>query len=78
MLFKIRGDAETLHSIVNPLSQVLGYPCPCLIHPLNQQRRPCHGSEFDPSGKVIRGPAARNLTSYPTKAEDQSILVKLG
>jgi cytochrome b6-f complex iron-sulfur subunit len=39
---------------------------------------PCHGSKFDPSGKVIRGPAARNLTGYPAKAEDQSILVKLG
>jgi len=38
---------------------------------------PCHGSEFDPSGKVISGPAARNLTSYPAKAEEQSILVKL-
>lgn len=38
---------------------------------------PCHGSEFDPSGKVIQGPAGRALTRYPVKIEDQTILVKL-
>lgn len=28
---------------------------------------PCHGSEFDGSGNVIKGPAARKLTTYTTK-----------
>lgn len=39
---------------------------------------PCHGSEFDSSGKVIQGPAGRPLINYPVKIEDQTILVKLG
>ena len=34
---RIGGDAETLYSIGDPLSQVLGYSCPCLIHPQTQQ-----------------------------------------
>ncbi len=38
---------------------------------------PCHGAKFDAQGQVAQGPAAKGLTSYTVKVEDQSILVKL-
>jgi cytochrome b6-f complex iron-sulfur subunit len=27
---------------------------------------PCHGSQYDPSGRVVRGPAAAPLSQYPS------------
>ncbi|MFO1477455.1 MAG: Rieske (2Fe-2S) protein [Verrucomicrobiota bacterium] len=32
---------------------------------------PCHGSTFDPSGRVTEGPAQRDLPSYPVSVDDQ-------
>lgn len=38
MLLKIRGNAETLNSIVTSLPQILGCAGSSLIHSINQQR----------------------------------------
>ncbi len=37
---------------------------------------PCHGSEFDLSGKVTKGPAAKPLPTYAAKIEANGVLVQ--
>ena len=37
----------------------------------------CHGSTFDPSGKVTEGPAIRDLPIYATISEKGHLFVKL-
>ena len=37
----------------------------------------CHGSTFDPGGKVTEGPATRNLPALPTSNEKGHLLVKV-
>jgi cytochrome b6-f complex iron-sulfur subunit len=37
---------------------------------------PCHGSLFAVDGKVQKGPATKPLTTYTTKIEGNSVLVK--
>tara|TARA_B100001750_G_scaffold175547_1_gene143743 strand:- start:10179 stop:10619 length:441 start_codon:yes stop_codon:yes gene_type:complete len=36
---------------------------------------PCHGSEFDPSGRVLEGPAEENLKSFEITADNENIYV---
>ena len=36
---------------------------------------PCHGSEFDLNGKVIKGPANRNLNTLPYKIEGDIVII---
>ena len=39
---------------------------------------PCHGSEFDPSGRVTEGPATRDLPRLPSSvSENGHLLVKV-
>jgi 3-phenylpropionate/trans-cinnamate dioxygenase ferredoxin component len=39
---------------------------------------PWHGAQFDVrTGKVLRGPARQDITTYPVKIEDESILISL-
>ncbi|MBW2260603.1 MAG: Rieske (2Fe-2S) protein [Deltaproteobacteria bacterium] len=37
----------------------------------------CHGSKFTTSGKVLSGPAEKDLKSYPTTIEDGKLIVKI-
>lgn len=37
---------------------------------------PCHKSEFSPDGKVLKGPAKKDLATYQAKIEGNSVLVK--
>jgi Rieske Fe-S protein len=37
----------------------------------------CHGSTFDPGGKVTEGPAIRNLPALPTVIDKGHLLVKV-
>jgi Rieske Fe-S protein len=40
---------------------------------------PCHGSHFDPSGRVVHGPATRDLPAFPTHLDGNGhVLVTLG
>lgn len=53
------------------LSQVCSHQA-CLLKPLYGENRlicPCHGSQFDTTGRVLRGPAQRDLRMY-TPYED--------
>ena len=38
---------------------------------------PCHGSQYDLSGKVIRGPAPAALTRFPVKKEGDFLEINL-
>ena len=38
---------------------------------------PCHGAEFAPNGKVLKGPATKDLATYPTKIVGTQVLVKI-
>ena len=38
---------------------------------------PCHGSTYDREGRVLRGPAERPLTSYPTQLSDGVLQIDL-
>ncbi len=40
---------------------------------------PCHGSEYDRTGEVLRGPAERRLDRYPVEVTpDGELLIRLG
>jgi Rieske Fe-S protein len=38
---------------------------------------PCHGSRFQLGGQVVQGPAARNLSSFPTRIVGDEVVITL-
>lgn len=39
---------------------------------------PCHGSQYDREGRVIRGPASRALTRYPVRITGDEVVIDVG
>ncbi len=49
----------------------------CRVKPLADRsfRCGCHGSTFDPAGRVTRGPASRDLPHYATSLDERGHLI---
>lgn len=39
---------------------------------------PCHGSQYDREGKVMRGPASRALARYPVRVNGDAMVIEVG
>ena len=39
---------------------------------------PCHGSEYDREGKVVKGPASRALTRYAIRVSGDELVIEVG
>ena len=39
---------------------------------------PCHGSQYNREGQVMRGPASRALTRYPVRANGDELVIEVG
>ena len=39
---------------------------------------PCHGSQYDREGQVVRGPASRALERYPVRSSGDELIVEVG
>lgn len=50
----------------------------CAVKPQNEiMVCPCHGSEFDITGKVLSPPAEIDLKSFPLRVENNTIYIKI-
>jgi len=62
-----REESGTCHA-VSPVCTHVG----CHVHWNNAERSwdcPCHGARYSPTGKVLNGPAVKDLASKPLPAE---------
>jgi Rieske Fe-S protein len=39
---------------------------------------PCHGSQYDREGQVVRGPASRALERYPVRTSGDELIIEVG
>ena len=39
---------------------------------------PCHGSQYDREGVVVRGPASRALERYPVRSSGDELIIEVG
>lgn len=50
----------------------------CQVEPVGDRLAcPCHGSEYRPTGEVLRGPAERSLQQYAVTADSERIYIEL-
>ena len=85
-LNKNKGIAFFEHFIIvtnNNSVNVLSSHCKhlgCKINKMENNRLvcPCHGSEFDLSGKVLKGPAYKNLDIIPFKIISDGTQIEIG
>jgi cytochrome b6-f complex iron-sulfur subunit len=74
LLIRDPKDAKITHAVKAQ--------CPhqgCLVNWKLEQSAfvcPCHGSTFGPDGKVIQGPAKRDLATLPSKIVGSDVLVQ--
>ncbi|HLG94645.1 MAG TPA: Rieske (2Fe-2S) protein [candidate division Zixibacteria bacterium] len=80
------GFAHPIVVFQNPSGEVFAISTTC-THAGCEVRKtkskfecPCHGSQYDLTGKVVRGPAPANLTRFPVKKEGEllEIILKEG
>jgi cytochrome b6-f complex iron-sulfur subunit len=67
----------------NETTTVLSTRCShlgCKINELENGKLvcPCHGSEYDLSGKVVKGPAFKNLEVIPSKVISNGESIEIG
>lgn len=51
----------------------------CVVEPVGSRLAcPCHGSEFEPDGALVSGPADRPLRRYPASLAEDHVSIDLG
>ena len=70
-VYVVRGDAGDLIAL-SPVCSHLG----CVVEVEGSVLVcPCHGSTYERSGRVVRGPAERALRSFPTSVDGDGTLL---
>lgn len=68
----VLGQDDGSHVVVSPLCTHQG----CVVDAAADRLScPCHGSEYDRTGSVTRGPAERNLRRYPTERTEHELVI---
>jgi Rieske Fe-S protein len=52
----------------------------CIVKYIEKDKRiecPCHGSQYDLNGKVLKGPAPRSLQSHSVEFDGNQIIVEI-
>jgi Rieske Fe-S protein len=71
----VLADTEGAYTAVSPICTHRG----CTVDVSGARLVcPCHGSTYDRTGKVLRGPAQRALTRYAVTREGDALVLDLG
>jgi Rieske Fe-S protein len=69
-------DTQTTVRVLDPFCTHRG--CKAAFNKAsNRIECPCHQSAFDPEGKVVKGPASKDLKNYGARLEEDRILFSL-
>jgi len=72
----VRADASTINAID---ARCTHQGCIVGFNAVNYSLDcPCHGSSFELDGTIINGPAARQMTTYPTTFDGKTLTVQVG